>query len=191
MVLEFKDYKPEIFKDGKWIIPKSNNLYRKFNFSAPYNAQTVVPMTMEELRIIPKLFPTVQETGFFVAGFNKFTDWFIMPIMMYILLPLFGNFSVKPLAKLFMMSLRKFSKPPFGLKLVADIYYKEAGKEKNIKYELSHEDGYKLTAIPVVACLMQYFENRKTGLFFQSEYPEANRFFEDMSAMGIEISVGS
>jgi saccharopine dehydrogenase (NAD+, L-lysine-forming) len=56
---------------------------------------------------------------------------------------------------------------------------------------ISHADGYALTAIPVVACLIQYLDGniRKPGLWFQAHIVEPNQFFEDMEKMGAQVKI--
>ena len=73
--------------------------------------------------------------------------------------------------------------------MIADITQKENNQVKHMQIELSHEDGYHFTAIPVVACLLQYFNERKTGLWFQAEYVEPQKFIDDLIRMGIKINI--
>ena len=55
--------------------------------------------------------------------------------------------------------------------------------------EISHSDGYLLTAVPVVACLFQYLDGsvRNPGLHFQANVVEPKRFFRDLQMMGIDV----
>lgn len=48
----------------------------------------------------------------------------------------------------------------------------------------------RVTAIPVVACLMQYSNqnSRKSGLWFQANFVEPVQFFHDINRLGVEIN---
>jgi saccharopine dehydrogenase (NAD+, L-lysine-forming) len=61
-----------------------------------------------------------------------------------------------------------------------------------LRITLSHEDGYLLTAVPVVACLLQYLKStiRQPGLWFQANIVEPKEFLEDMKRMGIQVISG-
>ena len=52
---------------------------------------------------------------------------------------------------------------------------------------IEHEDGYELTAIPVVALLKQYDRFRKPGLHMMGNLAEPERLFRDMEQMGIRL----
>jgi len=86
----------------------------------------------------------------------------------------------------------KFSKPPYGMVLKIEASGSIAGKTQSLEIALTHEDGYLFTAIPVVACLLQYLDGRirKPGLWTQANLVEPDRFFHDMQRMGIEIQRG-
>jgi saccharopine dehydrogenase (NAD+, L-lysine-forming) len=62
------------------------------------------------------------------------------------------------------------------------------GRPAQVHASCAHEDGYELTAIPVVALLMQYENIRKPGLYMMGHLPDPNRLFKDMEAMGATVS---
>jgi len=61
------------------------------------------------------------------------------------------------------------------------------GRQTQVHARIEHEDGYKLTAIPVVAFLMQYDTIRKSGLHMMGHLAEPIRLFRDMESMGAKI----
>ena len=60
---------------------------------------------------------------------------------------------------------------------------------RNVRYSFSFGKNTDFTAIPVVACLLQYLDGsiRKPGLWLQANIVEPNRFMEDMKRMGIDV----
>jgi hypothetical protein len=61
------------------------------------------------------------------------------------------------------------------------------GQPTRVEARCEHEDGYELTAIPVVAVLMQYEEIRKPGLHMMGHLPEPEKLFRDMESMGVKV----
>ena len=141
-----------------------------------------------QLREIPELYPDVQETGFFVGGFNWFVDWFISPIVV-LALRLWPQQAKTPMARLMDWGLKTFSKPLYGTLLKLEARGTKDGRTEAVDVTVYHEDGYLLTAVPVTACLLQYLDGsiRKPGLWLQAHIVEPNRLMWDMERLGIEI----
>ena len=160
------------------------------DFGGAFGRQYAIPMFLEEMRCLPEHYPSLHETGFFVGGFNWFVDWFLSPIIM-LGLKLFLEQGIRPLGKLMFWGLKTFSRPPYGTLLKLEAKGMQANAPKSVQVLLSHTDGYALTAIPVVACLMQYLDGniRKPGLWFQAHIVEPKRFFKDMEKMGAQIQI--
>ncbi|MAE42149.1 hypothetical protein CMO93_00125 [Candidatus Woesearchaeota archaeon] len=64
---------------------------------------------------------------------------------------------------------------------------KKNDKDTSFEMTLSHEDGYDFTAIPVMACLLQYLDGsiQKPGLHWMGQLVEPVRLIADMEKMGI------
>ena len=187
MIEEFKHFRPIAFQHGEWK-KFSWKDYRSFDFGSHWGKKYCVPMMMEEMRELPGMFPSLKETGFFVAGFHWFTDYFIMPLVM-MALKVAPQKAIKPSAKIFEWSLKAFSKPPFNTILLLEASGIKNDKPMHLRISLSHEDGYLLTAAPVVACLLKYLKStiRQPGLWFQANIVEPKEFLEDMKRMGIQV----
>jgi saccharopine dehydrogenase (NAD+, L-lysine-forming) len=189
MIDEFNDYNPSVFFEGKWKKLKWGE-YKKFDFGKSVGKHYAAPMMLEEMKFLPKAIPSLNETGFFVGGFNWFVNYISIPIVM-ISLKISESLFSKPAAKLFEFGLKKFSKPPYICSLKLKAFGRKNNKNVKFQIEVSHSDGYLLTAVPVVACLFQYLDGsvRKPGLHFQANVVEPKRFFKDLQMMGIDAIV--
>ena len=57
--------------------------------------------------------------------------------------------------------------------------------------QIEHEDGYELTAIPVVAFLKQYEEIRCAGVHLMGHLVESDQLFKDMQLMGAHVTTST
>ncbi|HEY44655.1 MAG TPA: NAD(P)H-binding protein [Anaerolineae bacterium] len=189
---ELTDFESLVFKKGKWEKARLQGMldYITMDFGRGFDRQYAVPMFMEEMRCIPETYPSLSETGFYVGGFNWFVDWLIFPLAA-ILLKLFPKRAAKPTTKLMSWGLKTFSKPPYGTLLKVESAGIKDGKPITEDVTLYHEDGYMFTAIPVVACLLQYLDGsiKKPGLWTQANIVETNRLMKDMERMGVDITI--
>lgn len=188
---EFMNFQTLHFKDGRWqeVSTLEMMIPRFMDFGGEFGRQYCIPMFLEEMRSLPAEHPSLHETGFFVGGFNWFVDWFLSPIIM-VGLKLFPKSGLHPLGRLMFWGLKTFSQPPYGTLLKLEAKGTKDNKPKSVDVLISHADGYALTAIPVVACLMQYLESdRKPGLWFQAHFVEPKLLFKDMGSMGVEVQI--
>ena len=186
---EFRYYKPIHLEGG--VQKKINfNKPRYFSFKAPFGKKQCTALWLDELDDLKNQIPDLQDCGFYIAGFNWFNDYLVMPLI-FMALNMAPKKEHRLLAQLMTWGLRKFSKPPFGTELVLESQGKKDGTSLALDISLFHEDAYDLTAIPVVASLLQFFENPsgKPGLWFQAHYVEPEGFLLDMKKMGIEVEV--
>ena len=189
---EMSDFEALIFKEGQWKKARMLGMmdYIALDFGGDFRKQYCVPMFIEEMRPIPEMFPSLSKTGFFVGGFNWFVDWLVFPISM-LGLRLFPHLARKPLGTLMKWGLTAFSKPPYGTMLKVEAQGEKESEDIAVNVSIYHEDGYMLTAIPVVACLLQYLDGslRKPGLWTQANIVEPNRLITDMKRLGVDVSV--
>jgi saccharopine dehydrogenase (NAD+, L-lysine-forming) len=189
---ELSDFESLVFKKGKWEKVRFQGMldYITMDFGRGFGRQYAVPMFLEEMRCIPETYPSLSETGFYVGGFNWFVDWLIFPLAT-ILLKLSPKRAAKPTAKLMIWGLQTFSKPPYGTLLKVESSGIKDGKSITKDVTLYHEDGYMFTAIPAVACLLQYLDGsiRKPGLWTQANIVEPNQMINDMERMGVDVTI--
>ncbi len=188
---EIDDFATLLFKDGRWQKARFLGMLDtiSMDFGGELGRQYCVPMFLEEMRTVPEMYPTLQETGFYIAGFNWFVDCLVFPVAA-IASKVWPERALKPLSRLMVWGLNTFSKPPYGALLKVEAVGEKAGQPHTLELTLHHPDGYTLTAIPVVACLLQYLDGsiRQPGLWTQANLVEANRLMHDMQRMGVEVA---
>lgn len=189
-IQELQDYDTTFFQDSQWKKASmwTTKDFQTIDFGKPAGKRTCIPMFFEEIHDLPTLIPTLQETGFYIAGFGWLMDLLVMPFVM-LMVKLFPNMMAKPMGNLFAWTWGKISKPPFYIIMKLRAKGKKDGQESTFETTLFHEDGYWFTAIPVVACLLQYLDDsiRKPGLHWMGQLVVPERLMEDMERMGIEI----
>ncbi len=81
------------------------------------------------------------------------------------------------------------SPPPYVVALKVEAKGLKNGQQAQVEVRIEHADGYELTAIPVVAYLLQYMDRsaRCPGLHLMGQLAEPARLFEDMQKMGVRI----
>lgn len=192
-VEELADFNPLYYKAGRW--KKMNYItgrgMKRIDFGKKYGRKLCSPLLFEEIRPLPEHMQSLTDMGFYIAGFNWFTDYFIFPFMMLVQ-KIFGKKLNGPLSRLMVWSMKTFSRPPYGYLMKLEAEGLSAGLLKKWEMVISHTDPAFITAAPVVACLKQYLENPKQipGLYLQALYVEPSRFFHDCRSMGMDISSG-
>jgi saccharopine dehydrogenase (NAD+, L-lysine-forming) len=182
----FINYQAQVYKNGAWTKPNQWDT-RKFDFGTEIGERTCYSMFFEELKDLPEMYPTLTETGFYISGSNWLTDLVITPIVMGGL-KIAPKRGLKPLGKLMWWGMQQ-SPPPYVVALKVEAIGLINGQQAKVEVRIEHADGYELTAIPVVAYLLQYLDRsaRRPGVHLMGQLAEPKRLFEDMQTMGVRI----
>ncbi len=186
LVEVFKDYQAQVYKNGQWTRPGSFEI-RKIDFGRDIGRRQCYSMFFEEMRPIPEIYPSLKEVGFYISESHWVTDWIIMPVT-WLWLKVMPN-AVRPIGKFLWWGMGSFHKPPYRVELQVHAAGIKDGQPASVQASVAHPDGYVLTAIPVVATLLQYLDGsaRKPGLWMMGHLVEPVRLMEDMQRMGAQI----
>jgi saccharopine dehydrogenase (NAD+, L-lysine-forming) len=189
LMAAFLDYEAQTFQGGRWQAPRGYAM-RAIDFGE-LGRRRCYSMYFDELGPLPELYPSLNELGFYIAGFNWFVDYAIMPALM-VALKGWRRRAVGPLGRLLCWGTRAFAAPPFGVALKAEAFGEREGRPARAEVSLFHEDGYEFTAIPVVACLLQYLDGsiRRPGLWMMGHLADPARLMRDMERMGVRVAGG-
>jgi saccharopine dehydrogenase-like NADP-dependent oxidoreductase len=156
LVESFRDYKSEMYKDGRWQKLKFAD-YPHIEFGHNFRKLLTYPVEMPELRRLPELLPDLKTTGFFVAGFNWFADYLVTPLTM-LGSRIAPRQTVSVLGRLLSWSTRTFARPPYGTIVQVDARGQLDDRPVRLRLSLFSEDAYVLTAVPAVAMVKQMLQ---------------------------------
>jgi Saccharopine dehydrogenase NADP binding domain len=179
-------YKNSAWKDEGFLAPPL-----AMDFGAPFGRRSCFPMYLDEMRAIPELYPSVTETGFYVSGFHWLVDYCMLPLVL-LAVKLFPQRAKRPMGQLLLWGLQTFVQPPYGTRLQAEASgLGKDGTRRETTLRLSVEDAYQLTAMAVVATLMQYLNEkssmRKPGLWRQGLLVDPTQLLRDLQRMGVVV----
>lgn len=105
--------------------------------------------------------------------------------------------SVHPLGKMLWWGMMNLPKPPYRVELQVQATGLKNGdpstslraRPARVRASIAHADGYKLTAIPVFAFLLQYLDGsaKRPGLWMMGHLAEPVRLMKDMEKMGVLV----
>ncbi len=180
----FIHYQAQVYKNGAWTKP-SNWEMRAFDFGDDIGKRTCYSMFFEELRGLPEMYPTLKNMSFYISGSNFLADVLITPIIL-VGLKIAPKRGIRPLGKLMWWAMGK-SRPPYRVALKVEAEGLLKGEQAQVGVQIEHEDGYELTAIPVVAFLAQYEQIRTAGLHMMGHIAEPEQLFHKMEQMGVRV----
>lgn len=188
LIEDFSDYQAYVFKDGQWRKSGSRDT-RKMDFGPGFGVRSCYPMQMEEMRALPQLLG-LEETGVYVAGFNWFIDYLVFPLAMG-LGKIRKGLGTGLLVRLMEWGANAFTRPPLGIVFKLEAEGDKDGQPRRMEVVAFHEDGYQFTAIPAVACLLQYLDGSiaRPGLWMMGQVTDPVRLLNDMERMGIRVEI--
>ncbi|TVR69498.1 MAG: KR domain-containing protein [Spirochaetaceae bacterium] len=187
VVENFREYNGQVFKSGQWTKPNSYEV-RTCDFGGDIGRKRCCAMFFEELRPLPHMFPSLRETGFYISEIHWILDRVIMPIT-WAWLKVAPN-AVRPVGKFLWWGMGTFHKRPYRVELQVQAAGIRDGRPVTVQATVAHPDGYELTAIPVVAALLQYLDSsaRRPGLWMMGHLVDSPRLMKDMEKMGIAFT---
>ena len=192
LVTEFRDFQSMTYREGHWQSLGWLESFRPLwmTFGHAFGRRYTMPMFLEEMRPLPDMIPGLEDTGFYVGGFNGVVDWVVVPLGM-LLLWISPGAGSRAFGRMLGWGLRRFGRPPYGTLLQLEASGVHQGNPAELRVTVYHEDGYVLTAAPMAACLMRMLDGtaRRPGLHYQALLVEPERMLTDLQRMGIEVEV--
>lgn len=186
----FRDYQAHLWRDGAWqrVTGVKASDYKTFNTAFGMGRNRGAPLDLDEMKPLPQMFPTIREMGMYVAGFGTFGENAAAMIML-------GGLKLLPWVKgatwgrFYCWATRTFAKQPYGVAVQLDAQGIRAGKAVDLRLALFHDDGYELTAIPVVAMLEQMLDGsaHQAGLFRMGLLVHPEPMLAAVEQMGVKV----
>ncbi len=186
LIESFKGYQGQVYKNNQWTKTSSFET-RKIDFGGDIGWKHCYSMFFEELRPLSEIYPSLKDIGFYMSESHWVTDWVIMPVT-WLWLKVMPH-AVRPIGKFLWWGMGTFHKPPYRVELQIQASGFKDEQMAKVHAAVAHPDGYELTAIPVVATLLQYLDGsaRKPGLWLMGHFVEPIRLMKDMEKMGVQF----
>lgn len=189
MLSEFTDFDLTTWIDGGRHTLRSRQLPR-VDFGEPIGRKVVVPMPLAEMDSLPERYPGIQRCGFYISGFSPAMDYLALPVLMGMAkVPAWHRATVR--ATRWSMAHLASSPEPHRLVLRSQGVGVRDGQIMTSFVAVSHADGYRLTAAPVVACLRRILDgrNRTPGLHRQADFVPPSEFLPDLAELGLDVEM--
>lgn len=185
LIDSFRNYQGQTFKDGKWTKAGSYET-RRVDFGGGIGRKRCSSMFFEELRPLPEMYLSLKDLGFFISESHWVIDYAVMPITFVWLKAM--PCALRPVGRFLWWGMRTFHKPPYKVELQVQASGSKDGEPTVVKASVAHPDGYELTAIPVVAALLQYLDGsaRRPGLWMMGHFADPLRLMSDMEKMDLQ-----
>lgn len=183
MMEEFRDFAYEEYRSGRWVAAGRKP---RFTFPDPFGPRKAAAMGLAEMHQLTQARHGLQDTGFYVGGFNPVVDYAVIPMAM-LGMRLAPDALGPPLGRLLHWGLIRFARPPYGtiLQLEGNL----PGQPRRVLMRISHPEAYVVTATATVAAAAQILDGtaRRPGAHTQATLVEPSRFFADQAGMGLNV----
>lgn len=185
-VAELRDFDPSAWVDGLWRRSWQNRCTH--DFGPPANGQDCIAMNLEEMRLLPGLFPALRDTGFFVGGFGGPIDAVVIPACL-LALKLWPGQSAR-VGRAFLGAMKRWAPRAQWAILDLEATGRRGQHSVRVSMRLAHPDAYELTALAVVATLAQYRQGpRRPGLWAQAAFVDPVACLAFLGAHGVEVKL--
>lgn len=179
------DFNADICRAGTWR-PATYRDAITMEMGSRFGKMQLYPIQMAEIKQTQEMFH-LTETGVYVSGFNWFVDNLVMPLI-WVTQKIKKGWAQDSLTRLFTWGVNKFSSPYQGVVLLNEAKGIKDGKPITVRIIAEHDDAYVFTAIPVVACLKQYFAGLfAPGLWLMGHVVDDKQLCREMEGMGVKI----
>lgn len=187
MLAEFSDFDMTAWIDGA-SRPLKMSQCPRVDFGEPIGKKVCVPMPLAEMDLLPKLYPTLQRCGFYVSGFSPAMDYLALPLLLAMVKVRALHGTASRFARWSFRRLASYP-PPHRMVLRLDATGLRDGVPTTASIEVRGDDGYFMTAAPVVACLRRILDGsvRLPGLWLQAHVVPAEVYFADLAELGLTV----
>ena len=159
---------------------------RRFDFEAPFGPKSCFPVDLIEMRELPGQLGLAQ-LGTYAGGVNPILDLLVVAAA----IGRIGSFErgVSIGANLMVRAGRRFTKPPFGVQIRLEAEGLVDGSPMRLDLLIAHEDGYVMTAVPMVACIQQMLDGsiRRPGVHYMGCAVDPVRLLNDLQRLGLRV----
>ena len=182
----FRSYDMRVYRDGHWVTPGFFETV-SIDFAGDIGSRRAFPMFFEELHHLPEMLPSLRELGFYISESHWVTDFLITPTVMAGIRLFPGAHRV--IGRWLWWGMTTFHRPPYRVELLVEGMGVRDGVPAVFRASIAHADGYQLTAIPVVATLLQVLDGtaRRCGLWMMGHLVDPDRLMRDMGHLGASV----
>jgi len=174
-----------VYEQGRWQ-QTSLRALRRIDFGDRFGQQLGAPVFLDELHALPERYQ-IESLYLYQGSLNPVADGVLLLWRLLAFLP--ADQLVSPMARLLAWSIRRFTRPPFGIMQRITAQGIKNGRSQQVTITLMQADMYLATAIPVVVAARQILDGVITepGLRFMGHAVQPQPFIAEMERLGMEV----